>query len=186
MEKKNLLEPKYIRFMQNNLELFGQYYAKTEDEFPKLTESIKLALRVFTDRLYNILIEEVEVKFVDYEPYDYLNNGANVMFADYKKGFIRVPTTGDDSNIFAEYNLKFRASHDIIHCLVKKNFNYEDEFETFIYTARMFKLWATHLSNEEIDLGIRVLRSEIIYQSAFKNSTAENVIDQKVILSDPV
>lgn len=171
--------------MKDNLELFGQYYSRTEDELDKVTPEVKKALREFTDKLYDVLTEEVEVRFVDYEPYDYLGNGAEEMMKDYLEGFIRVPTLGDDSNIFGEYNLKFRASHDIIHCLTNTSFSYEDEFETFIYTSRLLKVWNRTLYPAEVDMAIRVLRSEIIYQSAFKNSTAENIIDQKIILSDP-
>lgn len=181
----NVTDYKYIDFMRNNPKLFGEYYADADNELGEVKPEVIKALKKFTNKLYNVLIQEVEVKFVDYEPYDYLKDGFTDMIKDYENGFIRVPTLSDDSDIFGDYNLKFRASHDIIHCLINKSFSYEDEFETFIYTTRLFKIWNEDLYDAEVDIAIRVIRSEIIYQSAYKNFITENSIEQKVVLSDP-
>jgi len=180
-----ILNKGYIQYMKDNVEVLGQHYAETEDELHLVDREVTRSLRAFTEKLYNTLTTEVEVIFVDYEPYNYLKDGAVEMMKDYEQGFIKVPTLGDDSEIFEEFNLMFRASHDIVHCIMNKSFSYEDEFDTFLYTARMFRIWNPDLYQAEEEQAIRVLRSEIIYQSAFKNSEAENIIDQKIILSDP-
>lgn len=170
--------------MRYVMKTVAEGYLKLPDETHLLSkEDIKL-LKDFTKHLYLNFSKENAFIFQKSEPYNYLENGFEQMREDSKKGFIRVSTSGDDSELLGDYNLMFRAAHDYIHVLTDKTFGYEDEIATFESTTQLFRDYCRHKKiryNTNVE---KIFRSEIIYQSAFKNINRDNIIEQKIILTD--
>lgn len=180
-----ILEKDYLDALKHNIKGVGILYRDAKNDLPDLGDA-KYVLRRFTHDLFDSLSESVIIQFVDDLPYDYLGEGHFQMFKDYEEGFIRVPTGDDNSKLLGKSNLKFRATHDVLHAMLGKSFKYEDEVDVYMHTAHMFLIWAATQAlphSYKLDV-IRMLRSEIVYQSAFKNLESNNEIDQKVVLTD--
>ena len=105
----------------------AENYLNLPDEMHLLSEEDIKLLKDFTKHMYLEFSKSNAFIFQKSEPYDYINNGFEKMREDSKKGFIKVSTAGDDSELLGDYNLMFRASHDYIHILTDATFDYEDE-----------------------------------------------------------
>ena len=126
--------------------------------------------------------------FVPFEPHKY------ELAADLKPDFInqkkiQVNTTGNNSEFWGEcYNLMFRAVHDYYHATMDLNFNYLEEISAYSNQVRHSVIMAKR--NNLYDLinwpvYAKLLRSEIIYQAAYKTYYKEfHLPEQKIILSD--
>lgn len=181
-----ILEKDYLDGLKDNIKGVGIHYRDAQNDLPEVLDHHRDALKRFTFDLFKSLRETVIIQFVDDLPYDYLGEGHLQMFNDYEDGFIRVPTGDDNSELLGNTNLEFRATHDVLHAMLGKSFNYKDEVDVYMHTAHLFLMWASGRNiNYPTKLTvIRILRSEIVYQSAFKNLETNNSIDQKVVLRD--
>ena len=170
-------------FLKNNMELIGNHYENSSDMTPFISRTTKQNLKDFTQFLYLEFSQQTSFIFQKDDPYDYINNDFESMKKDSENGYIRVPSGGDDSPILRNHNLIFRAVHDYIHILTDKSFSYEDEVDTYIYTLEFLESWGKRFNiKEDTLIGVaKIIRSEIIYQSAYKNKDGENVIEQKVV-----
>ncbi len=141
----------------------------------------KLIQQQFADLSENIFFD-----FVEYLPYKY--DSIDKMIADFRKGTIKVNTSGNDSRLWGKvYNLQFRAIHDYIHCLHHLNFNFQDEVKAFEKQVRfsMQDRYTRKFPYMDWNLYYQTLRSEIIYQAAVKtHSKLFDLDSQKIVLKD--
>ena len=122
--------------------------------------------------------------FMDTEPYGEHPKIKEVL-KDFRAGFLKIHTTGNDSPIWGTfYNLQFRGVHDFIHCIHNLEFNHWDEVKALEKQMEHSRLFANSFPNLDWDIYYRILRSEIVYQSAFKEAYGDFHIEQKIILSD--
>ena len=162
-------------------------YEEAKDEIKKIPrEQIHLFRKLIKDQ-FNFLTSHhssrpIYFDFVLEDPYEYIK--VSEMLADFELGSIGVNCSGNDSKLWGPvYNLFFRAIHEWIHCNYKLDFNYEHEVEAF----RRQMEFSTAGGGGKIDWDLyeKVLRSEIVYQAAYK--THFNVFHlpfQKIILAD--
>ena len=129
------------------------------------------------------LCKVIYFDFVDYEPYG-LSPTINDIKPDFKDRLIKIHTTGNDSAVWGKfYNLQFRAVHDYFHCLYEHDFTHDEERLVFDVQYQHARQCAKDM-DVNWDLFRKILRSEIIYQSAYKEIYGEFHIDQKIVLKD--
>jgi hypothetical protein len=124
----------------------------------------------------------LHIDFTENDPYSY--EGLEDIFSDFNNKIVKVNTSGNDSKFWGPfYNLAFRGIHDFIHAFGKLDFTYKDEIIAFEKQLDFYP-FGIH-DKEDLDLYERVLRSEIVYQAAFKTYFGVfHVPFQKIILSD--
>lgn len=159
-------------------------YRYAPDEFDLISEHDLHNFRRFVNYQYSILTKAhiLYFDFVDYEPYG-TNPSVHEIRKDFLKGIIKIHTTGNDSKVWGKfYNLQFRAIHDYIHCRYSLDFTHDNEMEVFQRQIE-FSNWQLPF-DVNFDLYTKVLRSEIVYQSSYKEVFGEFHIDQKIILKN--
>lgn len=173
------------RIPVHKTENLGQAYYDARDQFELIPLSTLDVFHRLINKQFADLSKKINFIFVNNEPY-----GENPLIEDvvrdFRRGKIFIHTTGNNSRIWGKFhNLQFRAIHDYIHCLHEKEFNHasecevhrlQSEFSLIAYSHKFPYLdWNTYL---------KVLRSEIVYQSAYKEVYGKFHIDQKIILDD--
>lgn len=164
----------------------AERYANTPDEFNQIPERELFVLKQIIEHQYNHIIESgFSIYFEDYEPY-----GKNPKIADalqdFRAGWLEIHTTGNDSVVWGAYtNLQFRAVHDFVHCGIEAEFDHESEKKVLAAQYEFAqKISGAKFKYANWDLYYKILRSEIVYQSAYKEANGAFHIDQKVILTD--
>lgn len=159
-------------------------YDKAEDEFLSIPDDQLNVFKQLINAQFSDISRRIRIDFVDYEPYGENPKIAD-MLKDFNVGVMKIHTTGNDSKVWGKFtNLQFRAVHDYIHCLFKIDFTHNDEIiafhkqAEFSFSERYARLFP--YLNWETYIGI--LRSEIVYQSAYKEANNAFHIGQKVIL----
>lgn len=169
-----------------NKEKIAKAYLEREDDFDSIPEEKIHQFRKLINEMFSFYSSRsgTYFDFVDYEPYKYDN--VKEMNEDFKKRIIKVNTTGNDSKLWGKvYNLMFRAVHDVIHCVYDLNFTFEDEAQAWKkQVSKTMFLFEDRYSTLDWGLFNAILRSEIVYQAAVKETTGEFHIDQKIILED--
>lgn len=159
-------------------------YTQAPDEFDNIPYFYLKELRLIVARMFEQIAQKVYFEFVDYEPYGQ-NPKLKDMLEDFEAGCIRIHTTGNDSKVWGKFcNLEFRAIHDYLHCLYKLDFTHENELAVYAIQAGASWPFLNECSDYTKDLYFKILRSEIVYQSAYKEVNGEFHIDQKIILTD--
>lgn len=160
-------------------------YDDAPDEIDQISKGDRFKLRKIVGDMFHDITISTHFEFVDNDPYDYVKVAP--MKADHQfSGLIRVNTSGNESELWGKcYNLMFRAVHDYIHVTHDLDFNYGDEVEA--HSEQVFLTINRHhikLDYSLLKLYSAVLRSEIIYQAAYKTYFGEkHVPTQKIILS---
>jgi hypothetical protein len=161
-------------------------YNNAKDELDTITESERIRLRSIVNKMFSDMSRQTHIDFTKKNPYRY--DVIDPMRFDYEHArMIKVNVSGNNSKLWGPvYNLMFRAVHDVIHAMFKYDFNYHSEVWAFEK-----QLWLTIESkairppNPILFLYEKVLRSEIIYQAAYKEYFGEfHVPVQKIILQD--
>lgn len=163
----------------------AEAYKEAPDEIGFIKDYDRRELRDTVNSMFAEMSTLAHFDFVDSDPYDYVK--VEPMAKDFlRTGCIKVNTSGNDSQMWGKaYNLMFRAVHDFIHVNSMLDFNYEDEVKAFEHQMQ----WSIngHISpgSPILDTYYRILRSEIIYQAAYKTYYGEfHVPTQKIILSE--
>lgn len=161
-------------------------YQDAEDEFFTIPDEQLHVFRQLINTQFNDINSFMRIDFVDTEPYGE-NPSITDMVKDFHAGRLLIHTTGNDSKVWGKFtNLQFRAVHDYIHCLHNIEFTHYFEIQAFRKQAefsfrdRYMNLFP-HL-NWETYVGI--LRSEIVYQSAYKEYFGLFHINQKIVLKE--
>lgn len=164
----------------------AEKYDKAKDQIDDIPIYEVFAFRKLINFQFAEISKKIDFIFVDYEPYG--ENPTIVdMLKDFRKGQLFIHVTGNESKIWGKFhNLQFRAIHDFIHCMAEKDFTHKDECS--IYTMQCsFSLqekYTEAVPYVNWQRYTEVLRSEIVYQSAYKEIDGKFHIDQKIILDD--
>jgi hypothetical protein len=179
MNTANLLGPKAIKRI-------AIAYNRYADQLPVIPKNRILRIRRLIEDQFAYLVWELhlDIRFTEEDPYDYKSGLDDLLDDYYTEKLIRVNTSGNESKFWGPfYNLAFRAVHDFIHASNQRGFTYEDEIKAFEDQLKFYPY--PLLDQEDLDLYEKVLRSEIIYQAAFKTHFGLlHVPHQKIILSD--
>lgn len=164
----------------------AERYNNTPDELNLINEEQLYILKEVVEHQYNhIKKNNFHFYFTDFEPYGQ-NPKIKILLQDFHCGHLDIHTTGNDSPVWGAYtNLQFRAIHDYLHCVIEAEFDHTNEhrvLDTQITYAKAVSGQAFPFA--DWDLYYRILRSEIVYQSAYKEAYGAFHIEQKVILSD--
>jgi hypothetical protein len=175
-----------LRVPPHTTEEMADKYLAAPNDLPSISLWELKAFRQMVNLQFSYLSKLMYFDFVDYEPYGE-NPTIDDVLKDFRAGTIKIHTTGNDSPVWGKFtNLQFRAVHDYIHCAHELEFNHASECIAF-QKQMEFSFWSKFA--EEIpylnwDMYKRILRSEIIYQSAYKEAKGAFHIDQKIILAD--
>jgi hypothetical protein len=170
----------------HTVEGMAEKYDAATDEFDTISEAELRVFRQLVHMQFNDITKVINVEFVDYEPYGETPTLADMM-KDFRAGVMKIHTTGNDSKVWGKFhNLEFRAVHDFIHLLHNIDFNHEEELVAFErqFAYSLQERYTRQFPHLNWDTYKRILRSEIVYQSAYKEAFGEFHIHQKVILSD--
>lgn len=172
--------------LPHSVEGMALAYKNAEDEFDKIPMKQLLSFRQLVNLQFSDISRKVIFHFVDYEPYGIQPTIAE-MLKDFHQGYILIHTTGNDSKAWGTFtNLQFRAIHDYIHCLYNLEFNHANEIKAF---QKQFEFsvqarYANEFPWLNWETYKNILRSEIVYQSAYKETFDKFHIDQKIILKE--
>lgn len=171
---------------RHDVEAMAKKYDAFADEFDYIPDSEIKAFRQLINMQFSDISKNIQIEFVDFEPYG-ANPSIKQMLVDFRKGIMKIHTTGNDSRIWGKFhNLQFRAIHDYIHLIQELDFTHSEE--TKVYPAQFeFSLQARYTQAFPFlnwETYKRILRSEIVYQSAYKEAFGKFHIDQKIILED--
>lgn len=172
---------------KREIKRIAEAYVKAKDDLPGISESECKQLRHVISVMFASISERIHFDFVKKDPYDYTTVGP--MLEDYVWNHsIKVNVSGNNSKMWGPvYNLMFRAIHDYVHARWNYDFNYKDEIlahEKQIWLTQDKLKWFDY-DNPLWELYYKILRSEIIYQAAYKTHFGEfHVPVQKIILKD--
>jgi len=159
-------------------------YVNARDEFATIPDDQLTVFRKLVTAQFNDISSKIDIEFVDYEPYGQNPKIADVL-KDFYAGKLLTHTTGNDSNIWGKYvNLQFRAVHDYIHCVHNLEFIHDDEVKAFQKQGEFSLTYGPRFPHVNWETYVGILRSEIVYQSAYKEHFGEFHIDQKLILKN--
>lgn len=177
--------PRLIKASMNAEDVaLANKYAKHPDEFDQIPPGQLAIFRLLINKCFSDLSDKIYFEFVDYEPYG-TNPSIKDMLNDFYRGHIKIHTTGNDSKVWGKFhNLQFRAIHDYVHCLYANDFTHREERKVLGKQLEFHRLYGKDFPFLNWDLFGRILRSEIVYQSAFKEYYGEFHIEQKIILAD--
>lgn len=176
----------YLR-KEGSIQRIAESYVESVNEIGHIPTHEKIKIHgLIALQFADLSKNSIYFNFIQDEPYNYTT--VDDMREDYHKGFISVNTTGNNSDFWGEcYNLMFRAIHDYFHADRILHFTYEDEIKA--YQHQVLHSYEVAISNgmaKTIDweLYYQILRSEIIYQAAYKTHFKEfHLPEQKIILS---
>jgi hypothetical protein len=184
MKSKQSLEKRKSFSYLSNVELIAEHYKAATDNLPGILMEDIHNFRKLIQLQFADISKVIYFDFVDEYPYKY--DFVDEMVADFKKGFIRVNTSGNDSRLWGKvYNLQFRAIHDFIHCLHHLHFNFTDEVTAYRKQMAFSRQdrYAKKFPFLDWNMYEAVLRSEIIYQAAVKTNYKLIDLDtQKIVL----
>lgn len=160
-------------------------YAAAKDEFySNVNQGQLLVFRELINKQFSDLSSKIKFHFVDDEPYGE-NPKIDRVLMDFYTGYLPIHTTGNDSKVWGKFhNLQFRAIHDYIHCLHAIEFSHMDEINAYKKQMEFSFGYAKDYPCLNWDIYNKILRSEIVYQSAYKEAYGKFHIDQKIILQD--
>jgi hypothetical protein len=161
-------------------------YEKADDEFIKITEDELSVFRQLINLQFADISKVIRIDFVDYEPYGQ-HPSLEDMMKDFRKGVMKIHTTGNDSRIWGKFhNLQFRAIHDYLHLVHELDFSHYDERKVYPqqFQFSLQDRYAKRFPYLNWEVYKAILRSEIVYQSAYKEALGAFHIDQKIILKE--
>jgi len=171
-----------LQILLHSVEGMAAAYKDAPDAFATIPANQLQVFRKLVTAQFNDIASKIEIEFVDYEPYGQNPKIADVL-QDFYAGKLKIHTTGNDSKVWGTYvNLQFRAVHDYIHCLFGLEFNHADEVLAFKRQAEFSLEYGSKFPHVNWETYVGILRSEIVYQSAYKEQYGEFHIDQKIIL----
>lgn len=170
---------------QRHTRELAERYNNTPDQLNQIEPGQLNILKKVIEHLYNHIAKDFEFCFVNYEPYGQ-NPKVKDAIADFRRGWLDIHTTGNDSPVWGAYtNLQFRAIHDFVHCGLEEDFDHESEKKVLQAQFDLtLKVSGAKFSFANWDLYYQILRSEIVYQSAYKEAYGAFHIEQKIILSE--
>lgn len=178
---------KVINGSTREIKRIAEAYVEAKDDLPSITESQRTELRTVILTMFCKASNRIHFDFVKKDPYDYTT--VKEMKFEYDWGHtIKVNVSGNNSKMWGPvYNLLFRAVHDYVHARWEYDFNYRDEVWAFEK-----QIWLTqdtvkgfNYERPSWELYYQILRSEIIYQAAYKTYFKEfHVPVQKIVLAD--
>lgn len=173
-------------YPQRQTRELAERYDNTPDELDLIGEAELNVLKKLIEHQYNHIISNgFDFWFFNYEPYGQNPKIADVI-KDFNKGWIDIHTTGNHSPVWGAYtNLQFRAIHDFIHCGISAEFDHESEKKVLAAQLDFAKkISGARFAYANWELYYKILRSEIVYQSAYKEAYGTFHIEQKIILTD--
>jgi hypothetical protein len=173
-----------LNILPHTSEAMALAYKAAEDEYPTIPEEQLRSFKQLVNAQFAYISNKLTIEFVDYEPY-----GQNPKIADMLKDFyagkLLIHTTGNDSKVWGTFtNLQFRAVHDYIHCMFQLDFTHKDEINAFKKQCEFSFKYGEQFPWLNWETYVGILRSEIVYQSAYKEHFGEFHIDQKIILKE--
>lgn len=171
---------------RHDVEAMAKKYDAFADEFDYIPDSEVKAFRQLINMQFSDISKYIQIEFVDYEPYGETPS-LKQMLVDFRKGIMKIHTTGNDSRVWGKFhNLQFRAIHDYIHLTQEMDFTHDDEVKVYAqqFEFSLKPLYIHRLPYLNWDIYNKILRSEIVYQSAYKEHFGKFHIDQKIILAD--
>ena len=166
------------------IEQIAKAYKEHADDLPKISEKDRISFRSMINKQFSqlSLVRGITFDFPLTDPYKY--ETIDELLPDFQNNLIRVNSSGNDSQLWGPvYNLMFRAIHDWIHVKNLLDFNYADELIAFWEQIKFSKLFPS--LRFDFDLYAKCLRSEIIYQAAYKEYYGEfHVPIQTIVLED--
>ncbi len=156
----------------NLIQRIAEHYLKSPEDV--LSQTVKAQFRQFIHRRYRQVkklgIREVRVKGQPYK-------NANELFFDFDKNHrIQVSTDFNDPVVLdPETNLEYRFAHDLDHCFLRVQFDFEGEQKACNYLSSL----------TQSDMMRRIIRSELLYQAAACIYLGDFPDTQKIVLSDP-
>jgi hypothetical protein len=163
-------------------------YSEAPDQLAEISQEDRIALRTVITRMFAFITYDehysVHFDFTIEDPYKY--DTVREVRNDYIKGIIKVNVSGNNSELWGPvYNLMFRAIHDYIHAKHKLDFTYRDEIDAYYIQIKSSAPFMNNLTDKQARLYLEILRSEIVYQAAYKTHFNEfHVPVQKIILQD--
>jgi len=170
----------------HNVDTMALRYKNAKDEFDTISESELQVFRQLINQQFHDINKRVRAEFVDYEPYGE-NPTLAAMLPDFRSGVIKIHTTGNESLVWNKFhNLQFRFIHDYLHLVHEHDFTHYEECKVY---PKQFEFsirdkYTQLFPNLNWDTYNRILRSEIVYQSSYKEVYGQFHILQKVILSN--
>lgn len=169
---------------RHDVKVMAEAYDKAPDQIGEITHDERKVFRQLVNQQFADLSKVIYFDFFDFEPYGE-NPLIKDVLKDFRKGRIHIHTTGNDSRIWGTFtNLQFRAVHDYIHCVQELEFTHTNEVEAYKAQMEFSLQYAKQFPHLNWDVYNGILRSEIVYQSAYKEAFGKFHIDQKIILTD--
>lgn len=171
--------------LPHTVEAMAIAYNHAADEFDSIPDEQLRVFRKLINQQYSDISKHLNIEFVDYEPYGENPKIADVL-KDFHAGTLKIHTTGNDSKVWGKFtNLQFRAIHDYIHCLFELEFNHAEEVKAYKHQLEFSVQgkYAEMFAYLNWDTYSRILRSEIVYQSAYKEHYGKFHIHQKIVLN---
>jgi len=173
-----------LNILPHTVEGMAKAYEAAPDEYPSIPEEQLRTFRQLINAQFSKISQRIRIDFVDYEPYGQEPKIAD-MLKDFYTGVLKIHTTGNDSKVWGTFtNLQFRAIHDYIHCLFEIEFNHNSEILAFRKQAEYSFGFGEQFPYLNWETYVGILRSEIVYQSAYKEHFGAFHIDQKIILEE--
>jgi hypothetical protein len=173
-------------YQQHTIERIAIGYKASLDQLGEVSDDEIHLFRKLIQLQFADISKNIYFDFVEDHPYRYTY--IDEMLLDFRKGFIKINTSGNDSRLWGKvYNLQFRAIHDYIHCLHHLDFNFPDEVKAFnkqiaFSVGARYALKFPHLNWDKYT---QALKSEIIYQAAVKAYFKVFDLDtQKIVLTE--
>lgn len=178
---------KQIIGAKKEIKRIAEAYVNAKDDLP----GIPIHSRILLQRIINNMFSQISKEFVHFDfvkkdPYKY--DTVKPMRFDYEHTqHIKINVSGNNSILWGPvYNLMFRAIHDFIHVNGSLDFNYTAEVNAY-HQQINWTVSHKHLAESNVNMALyeRVLRSEIVYQAAYKTHFGKfHVPVQKIILKD--
>lgn len=184
LKKQNMFQ--YTNIPPHSVKKMAELYKEAPDEIDQIPGNAFYAFKKLVHKQFVDITDNMDVIFSEDEPYGLEPKLAD-MVHDFRLGVLRIHTSGNDSQLWGAFtNLEFRAVHDYIHCLHGLEFTHADECRAYTKQFEFSLKYADRVPYVDWDIYNRVLRSEIVYQSAFKEQYNEFHIDQKIILNTEI
>jgi hypothetical protein len=169
----------------HNVSEMAAAYRDHPDQFDDIdTDHLRIFKHLINAQFNDIFKRLIDIEFVDHEPYGDNPKIANVL-VDFYAGILKIHTTGNDSKLWDKFhNLQFRAIHDFIHCAHGFEFNHADEVKAYQAQMEFSMGYGKQFPHLNWDVYNAILRSEIVYQSSFKEHFGAFHISQKIILTE--
>ena len=151
--------------MIQDIQRYAYIYKRYKDQYDKIPPEVISELHSYVEREFEKI--KNRVRFLPEE----LNDFEDVKRSHKETGILNVSSLNNDCKLLpAELNLKFRAIHDLVHIQFDFPFDYQGEYDTWLFQARGLS-----------EMVKKVLFSEIVLQTSHKVYFGYFLDTQKVV-----